>query len=346
MKITINLLTIVFFIIPFNDLSSQNETCAEILGFWQSLSGKKDTAHWDFNSDNKLIIVFPKEDYCEVKSTQFFSVKGNRLFITEIDSSKRFELIIKKLDCENLKLKNIRNGTEYGQLIEFIRIKGHRCDFEKASDISIINLPRTKETGQKFAKLIWFYLIFIFGAYVILLKWFLRPIFLKPFMKKWLLSAFFLCIIFYSSTYGIFHTPERNFALFQDGQINPNFTLFPYTIYEGQGDGIYNKDSVEFWITLFIFLSLALIIPISIWSTWKNVISNDSFLSKIIIWLNRLTLVVGLFGIGTAITIVSIISPYSPKNWILLIISYCAYMIVLKKTFWDGVTKIDDILHN
>lgn len=342
MKNEILVITAILLISYSVSIFSQEKGCNDFKGLWMGLDDNGESVYWDINQDNSLIISYFKNGNCEVKVQDLYKSQGRKLFIADVDSTKTYELLIKELDCKKLKLMNVKNGKEYGKIIELGRVQeSHPCDFNSASEISIKNLPKDPKTTKYFGRLLWFYSVYIIGAFIVALKWFFHPDFLKSFLTKWLPACLVYCVLFYSSSYG-FINDGIDIQLIKGGKANPDFKLLPINITTGEFS--ISKDSLQFWIVTFVFYSIILFIPISAWSTWKKNIAKNNLISRIIHWTNRAVFGVGIVVIGTAQTITSLLMG-GAKNWLLLIASYMALLFIIKKTFWDGFLGIKDVLN-
>lgn len=318
----------VFIFLLFSTQSySQEDSCTTFLGFWISDSVENgDTLCWDFYT-HKDGVQMRVGNKCVLEESFYAYVLNMRagLYLefdshsTDFSDSWAYE----RTDCNTMKL------TDYdGSVIELKRIKGHRCDKEEYLEFISENARRGHSNKDRF-EFIWIIVIYYIGAYVFFVWYFFNINFRLAVLKKWIPMAIVFTIFMWSSYLGVRDIPiimETPFGAFKN-------SFFPYSI---TPDYNVPKNSPTTFIVFFVISSLFFFLPVAVWTGWYNVIAKRSWVSKIILWVNRATISLSAFVMAYAVLGSSILpSLDGAHNWYILIISFILLLYLGKKSFWD-----------
>jgi hypothetical protein len=234
---------------------------------------------------------------------------------------------IKKLTANVL--EQVSGGGKAGKLLSFSRVSGHPCDLASAQDID----PSQRGSAIGFLKglkyVFLFYLVFVFGAFVVVVRNLFNARFILPFVGKWIGVTIGGCLVLYGSAYG-FYLSENYDKWLVNGLVNKGFTYFmPYMV--SYGEGVVEKDSLKFWLVTLFVTSFYLSFPTIAWELWQKKLYQGTFFHRVIKWAKS-AYKWGMITVLTLVAFTSIVSPSGPYSWIALIIGYIGIIKALRYT--------------
>lgn len=301
-----------------------------IYGLWEGTT-ETHTVYHEYSVDG-TVSISAREGSGECKPIQVneFTYQPGRLRFSFPNTLHKNEVIVKRLDKEELHIINAKGGKETGELMKFRRlVGGHPCDSDYAT------LEKRGRIAWAWLLLGLLYFVYIFGSLLTFALNVRSGRFAASALGYWLLTTLLLSVLVYASAYG-YVLDMSHLKLSINGQQNPRFSLVP--IRGVYGEGNIPKGTLSFWLASAVTWSFFLTFPTAVWNSWLKYIGRANW-RRLLVWIVN-SLVGGSIAVfAVLVALSSAVSPDGPRSWILLVVSLGVLLRVIKTTFWGALLR-------